>query len=195
MPRCSLSRRTSSHTAARLDRIETRCRLVEEQHLRLVHERGGEVETTLHPAGVRADPAIDRLADVDQHQQFGDPLRRRSADEPVEPALQVEQFATGLLGIERRLLQGDTDAQADHVGPSPTSKPATVAVPRRQQQRRQHAHGGALPGAVRAEEAIDLASGNVEIDAVDGDGFAESTGERSGLQRRVSQIRTLSVAT
>ena len=131
--------------------------------------------------------SIDRLADVDQHEQFVDASASLAGAEPVEAALQIEQFAAGLLRIQRGVLQGDTDAQADHVGAvRATSNPATVAVPD---------DGSSsvvsmrtvvlLPGAVRAEEAVDLAGGDVEIDAVDGDGVAESTGERPRLQRRV----------
>ncbi len=60
-------------------RIETGRRLVEEQHLGLVHERRGEVETSLHPAGVGADAAIDRIADVDEHEQVTRSVGVRSA--------------------------------------------------------------------------------------------------------------------
>ena len=38
----------------------------------------------------------------------------------------------------------------------------------RLEQRRQHPQRGGLAGAVRAEEADDLALGDVEVDAVDG---------------------------
>ena len=42
--------------------VETRRRLVEEEHGRVVHERRGEVEPAAHPARVRAGEAIGRVA-------------------------------------------------------------------------------------------------------------------------------------
>ena len=50
-----------------------------------------------------------------------------------------------------------------------TSKPATVARPADgRQQRREHVHGRRLARAVGAEEAVDLARADLEVDAVDG---------------------------
>ena len=46
--------------------VETSRRLVEEQHLGVVHEGGGDVEPTLHPSRIRADRAPEGVADVDQ---------------------------------------------------------------------------------------------------------------------------------
>ena len=113
MPSSSLSRRTSSHTAGPADRVEPGGRLVEEQHLGVVHERGGEVEAALHAARVGADAAVERVADVDQLAELVDAAGRpRAAEQAVEPALQAQQLGAGLLGVERRLLQRDADAQA-----------------------------------------------------------------------------------
>ena len=109
---------------------------------------------------------VDRLADVDQHQQFVDPSATFCDTEPVEPALQIEQFAAGLLGVERGVLQRDADAQTNHVGlVAHVEAGDGRRARRRQQQRRQHPHCGALPGTVGPEEAVDLAFGNIEIDS------------------------------
>ena len=50
-----------------------------------------------------------------------------------------------------------------------TSRPATGALTGgRRQQRGEHQHRRRLAGAVRAQEAVDLARRDLEVDAVDG---------------------------
>ena len=55
-------------------RVEPGGRLVEEQDVGVVHERGGEVEASLHAARVRADAPIEGVGEVDQLAELGDPL-------------------------------------------------------------------------------------------------------------------------
>src|SRR2546430_12645931 len=49
----------------------------------------------------------------------------------------------------------------------------------RSQQRRQHVHRGRLTGAVRAEEAVDLARRDVQVDAGDRDDSALELADES----------------
>ena len=44
-------------------------RLVEEEHRRLVHERGREVEPAAHPAGVRAHQPVAGVQEVEALEQ------------------------------------------------------------------------------------------------------------------------------
>ena len=53
-----------------------------------------------------------------------------------------------------------------------------------QQHAAQHAQRGGLAGAVRAEEAVDAARGNVEVDVVDRDLVAEFSRELPRGDRR-----------
>ena len=55
------------------DGIEAGGRLVEEQDLGVVHERGREVEPALHAARVGADRAVERVAEVDQLAELARP--------------------------------------------------------------------------------------------------------------------------
>ena len=64
-----------------------------------------------------------------------------------------------------------------------TSSPDAGAAAGRAQERRQHADGGRLAGAVRAEEAEDLAFLDVEVDAVDGADVGREAHERLGEDR------------
>lgn len=100
----------------------------------------------------------------------------------VEAALQVEQFAPDLLGIERGLLQRDTDAQPnrgsvlDDVVAGDASRTAGGC-----QERGEHAHRCGRAGAVGSEKAVDLAACNREIDSLDGHELAEMPCELDGF--------------
>ena len=110
-------------------RIESGRRLVEEQDLRVVDERGGEVEPPLHPAGVGRDPVTDGDTDVDERDEFVDTGLAFGPAQAVQAALQIEEFESGLLGVERRLLQGHADVEAHRSAWVVMSNPATVPVP------------------------------------------------------------------
>ena len=119
-----------------------------------------------------------------------EPLLDLACGQAVEPALQAQQLEPGLLRVEGGVLQRDADAEP-HLAAArcATSKPATDGPPAgRREQRAQHPHGGRLPGAVRAEEAVDLAAVDVEVDAVDGGHVAEGPGEALGDDRGRSPV-------
>ena len=139
------------------DRVEAGRRLVEEDDLRAVHERGGEVEAALHAAGVRLHAAVGGVLEVDDLEQAADALLRLARGHAVEPRLQRQQLAAGLEVVEPRLLQRDADAAADGGGLTGDIEAGDLRAARGgAEQRRQHADGGRLAGAVGAEEAEDL---------------------------------------
>ena len=149
------------------DRVEAGGRLVEEEDARLVDQRRGKVEAPLHPARVGADPAVGGGGEVDPLQQvIGAPAALRGGD-ALQRRLQADQLAAGHQRVERRFLEGDADRPAhrprflDHVVPGDGGAPAGW-----QQQRRQHPHGRRLAGAVGAEEAVDLARLDLEVDSL-----------------------------
>ena len=88
--------------------------------------------------------------------------------DPVQGGLQAHVLAAGQQRVERRLLQGGADRGAH---PRALADDVEAGDPRRargrRQQRRQHQHRGRLAGAVGAEEAVDLAGGDPQVDAVD----------------------------
>ena len=77
--------------------------------------------------------------------------------------------APGEQRVERRLLERGADRRA-HLRPLLDDVVAGDArrAGGRRQQRRQHVHGRGLAGAVRAEEPVDLAGGDGQVDPVDG---------------------------
>ena len=182
MPSSRLSRSTSSHTRGPADRVEAGGRLVEEQHLGVVHQRGGEVEAALHAARVawRSAGRGRRRCRSSSPSSLDAPVGI-AARQPVQPALQPQQLAPGLLGVERASCSATPMRRRTSPGSSTTSKPATVGrAARRGQQRAEHPHGRRLAGAVRAEEAVDLAAPDLEVDAGDGVVVAEVADQGAG---------------
>ena len=89
--------------------------------------------------------------------------------QPVEGGLKADELAAGHQGVERGFLQRHADRLAhlarlgDDVVPGDLRGPARGA-----QERCEHADRGRLSGAVRAQEGVDLAFGDVEIDPAHG---------------------------
>ena len=171
--------------AGAADGIEARRRLVEEQHVRVVHQRGGEVEAAPHAAGVRADAAIERVADVDEGAELDQPAVDLVAGQAVELALEAQQLEAGLLRVERDILQGDADVQAHLLG-TVDDVEARHRCPAagRGQEGAQHLDRRGLAGAVGPEQAVDLPLVDGEVKAVDRGDVAEGPAEVAGGDRR-----------
>jgi hypothetical protein len=87
----------------------------------------------------------------------------------VESELELEVLPPGEQRIERGLLERSSDRAPDRGALFDDVVAADPGAPRgRWKQRGQHVHGGGLPGAVRAEEAIDLPGRDLQVDAGDG---------------------------
>jgi hypothetical protein len=144
-------------------------RLVEEQDARRVHEGQREVEPALHATRVRPHLAIGGLRQADPLEQFlSSPLALR-ARKALQRRLELEMLAPGQQRVESGLLERRADRRA-HLGALPDHVEAghRRSTRRRGQERDQHVHRCRLAGAVRAEEAVDLAGSDVEVDPVDG---------------------------
>ena len=153
------------------DRVEAGGRLVEEEDARLVDERRGEVEPAAHAARVGADPAVGGLDEarpgraaprrgarpsarrqaVQRRLEAGSARGRSSAGRARPPGARRRSSARTARGLGDDVVAGDRGAAAG-----------------RAQERGQHPHRGRLAGAVRAEEGVDLALGDLEVDPVDG---------------------------
>ena len=148
--------------------VEARRRLVEEEDPRRVHEREREVEPALHPAGVAAHLAVGCLGQADPDQQLIRAPNAVGLRQGLERGLQAQVLAAGQERVEGSLLECRAD-------PRPHLRPFVDNVETghaggargRREQRREHVHSRRLAGAVGAEEAVDLARGDREVDGVD----------------------------
>ena len=153
-------------------------------------EGGGDVEPAPHAARVRADHAAEGVADVDEYRQLAQPLVDLTGSQPVQAALQAEQLFTGLLRVEGDVLERHPDPEPDLVGViDDVVAGHDRTAGRRTEQRAQHAHRRRLAGAVGAEEAVDLATADTEVESVDRGHVGEGSGQagrgdgRTGIGR------------
>jgi len=150
----------------------------------VVHQRSRQVETPLHAARIRADGPVDGGADVDKLQHVGQPSQAIVSMQPVQAALEVQQFASGLLVVERGILERHTDVESNQFRLAGDVVPAHQATASaREHERAQHPHQRGLPRAVGAEKAVDLAFGDGQVHSVDGPEVAEPTRDVLGHNR------------
>ena len=133
-----------------------------------MHQRAREVEPALHASGVGLDPPAGGVGQADELEQLVGPRAPAAAGEPVQAALQLEQLAPGLHGVEPDLLQRDADPPA-HLGRlGDDVDPRDVSAARgRRKQRAQHPDRRGLARAVGAQEAEDLAGGDRQVEVAD----------------------------
>ena len=149
------------------DRVEAGGRLVEEEDRGLVNQRRGEVEAAAHAARVGADAPVGGLRQPDAVEQRVAELAAPARGHGVQRRLQVDQLAAGHQGVERGLLERDPDLAPHGARVRGDVVPRDDGpAARGRQQRGQHPHRGRLAGAVGAEEAVDLAVGDLEVDPV-----------------------------
>ena len=148
------SSRIMSQRPLRLLQVEARRGLVEEQHRRPRHQRGGDVEPPSHPAGVRPDGRS--AASVRSNRSSSSAALGGMADvrHLGQQADQPQVLPAGEVRIDGRELAGEPDPAPDRVRLSATSCPRTAARPavglehgREDPDRRR------LARAVRSEEA------------------------------------------
>ena len=150
-------------------RVEPGGRLVEEEDRRPVHHRPGDHQPLRHAARQRHAPAPSaRSARRNcSSSRVGLGLRRLGVH-AEEPAVEVEV----LPHVSERssvLVWGTTPiSRLASAGGATTSMPPTQRLPDgRDHAGGEHAGGGRLAGAVRAEQAEDLAALDGEVEAVD----------------------------
>ena len=172
-------------------RVQSGGRLVQQQQVHL----GGERRDQCHLLSIALGVGAGLLGGVEV-----EALAQLVALAPVQSAAQARQQVD-------RLTAGESGPQlhiAGNIG-QPTVQGHRVAprVPAQQahgaavgaQHPQQHAHGGGLPGPVRSQEAMHLAGGDLEVEAVQGAGAAEGLDQSlrgdhgCGAHERVSAPR------
>ena len=149
--------------------VEAGRRLVQEEHLRPVHERGGDVEPPLHPARVVAGDPLGRFRQAELLEQLVDPLPELAPVDRADQSLQAQVLAPVQVDVDARGLPDDADRLAhlprlrDRVEAGHTYTPGGGEGERGRDLDRRR-----LAGAVRPEQPEDRAGGNREVDAVEG---------------------------
>ena len=150
------------------NRVHAGGRLVQKQHARLVHDGRAEGHALLPAtgqtsrelsalaleAGELEHPALARLADLARHL--------------VDAREKVEVLVDREVVVERELLGHVAELLADVLGAQLTDLARQAHLARaRFQQAAEHLDGGRLARAVGAEQAVDLAVTDLQVDALD----------------------------
>jgi hypothetical protein len=121
-----------------------------------VDEAHGQVEATLHAAGVRLGGPVGGAGEGEALERSADALAQIGAGDRVELALEGEVLAPGRLGVEPVALGDDADrvAHAYRLGEDVDPSHARAAAVG-SRQRGEDAHGGGLARSIGAEEPED----------------------------------------
>src|SRR5690606_564694 len=139
---------------------------VEDQELRVVQERLREADALHHPLGELADRAIHRVPEPDPLDELAGTLFPRLARHPGQPTAEVEELERAKVLIDVRILR-EVPQPRHRRGPRALFAEELDAPLHRKDEAQDHLDGGRLSGAVRAEQAEDLASLDLESDAAD----------------------------
>ena len=155
-------------------RVQARGRLVEEDQLRVAHERHRQVEPAAHAAGVGGGRPVGGVAEVEAVEQLGGAPAARGAAEVVQVGHQDQVLAPGEQVVDGRELPGHADrgAHAVGVGGDVVAGDGQLAGVGADQRREDLDHRG-LAGAVGAEQGEDRPLGDVEVDVVEHEVVAE----------------------
>ena len=135
-------------------RVEAVRRLVEEQQVRVVHERLGELDALLHARRVGLDVAVARLAEAHVVEHLVGALIASSRGRPESCPRRPRTPTAFMPGMWRPARACSRAARAPRAGAVATSRPNAVmrpAVGRQEAEQRLEQRG--LARAVRAEQA------------------------------------------
>ncbi len=162
--------------------VEAGERLVKDDQPRIVHERARERHFLLHAAGKSFAALMRVRLKAEPADQLARPRFGYAAFDAPEPGYEFEIFERGELVVDHRFVRqpGSDPLGGDRIGQRVDAfdrDRAGVGT----QQPDHHAQGGGLAGAVGADQRIELAAIDDEIDRVDG-GAVETLGESARCQ-------------
>ncbi len=175
-------------------------RLVEHQQLGVAQERKPDAEPLSHPLAVLLHALVGRVRQADRVQDVVDPVDARAdIRPPASRASERLEVATAReVGPERRLLDERAYALERSVAGGHAGTKDLDRSPGRVDQAEGHPDRRGLARTVRAEEAVELAALDREIELVDGGQLAVPLAEADRPDRcrhgRAS-ARACSVAT
>ena len=185
--------------------VEAGGRFVEDEELRFGDEGPGDGQPALHPARERLDLVVGPFRELGELEQVLGPLPDDLLGQVEVAAVDHQVVEDGELEVEGVLLGDEADPAADAgpVGGRVHTEDAEGPVGDRRHAG-DHPHGRRLAGTVRAEEAVGLAPGDLEVDPVHGhegvellhqaagrhQGRGSGAGHRDQLTCRVWRSRT-----
>jgi hypothetical protein len=151
--------------------VEARRQFVEDEQVGVGDERLRDADALLHALGEVAQEVFGASIEADAGQEAGDFLAELRLGEAGEAAVQLEEFPRLEEGVIHGHFGQVADALAAFGGAGLVSEDPDGAR-RRENEAHQGLEGGALPGAVRADEPDAFPRGHREADPVHGPGDA-----------------------
>ncbi len=144
-------------------------RLVEQQQVRVVHERLRDPDPAQHAAGQRAQPGLRLVPEVNPFDGRGDGLADAARRDLLEQREVLDELHDGERRVVAEVLRQVAEAAADlaavcGVPRVPAQQPDLAG--RRRQHGREHAQQGGLARAVRPQQAEHAGAG-IQAHAVD----------------------------
>ena len=147
-------------------RVEPCGRLVQEEHVRPVHQGPRDQQPLGLPAGQVGGHRLAPVREAEYLEQLLGPALGLAQAQAEEPATELQVLGHGQLHVERVVLghHADPALHADRVGDHVHARHPCLTA-RRQDQRGEHADGGGLARAVRSQQPEELAGADGQVDA------------------------------
>ncbi len=177
-------------------RVETRCRLVEDQQGRVMDERVREAQPLAHAARERLDVRLALVRETDDLEQLADHRRSPGGGDAVAAGEEVEVLPDAKVVVDAVEVGHVADAASNLDGVGGDGDAGDERLTRRRsEQRGQDLHRRRLAGPVRADEAEDLAVADDEVEARDGELVVVALHEAAGLDDGDADHRSSTPAT
>jgi len=158
--------------------------LVEHQQPGVAQQAGGDAEALAHAVGVAGDLVVLPSGQVDGVEDLGDAAGPEAAVAAVEEREALEVLRAGEVGVELRALDEPCHAvERVDTGVAPGAAEDLDRAGVGSDEPEQHPEEGGLPGAVGAQDAVDLALGDLQGQVVDRDQLPVGLRDVDGLDR------------
>ena len=137
--------------------IDADRRLVEQHEIGIVQDRGGQVQPPLHAARIGVDQIAPAVGEADELERPGDALGEARRRHPVDPAEERQVLLGRQELVERQRLRRHADAGANVRLPRRAEAADVDLAGGRLDDTDRHVDGRALAGAVRPQQAENLA--------------------------------------
>jgi hypothetical protein len=159
-------------------RVEPYHGLVHDDHLGPVHQRAGDDELLPHAVAVGLGQLILPAGELEQLQQLVDTPLDRGSLLAIQGGREAEKLTTGQLVVDEGPIRNEAEASLGLERPAQDVDSADLnRSAGRPENAGDHAKGGRLPRAVRAQEAEQLAGRNDQVDVVDGGELSVAFGQ------------------
>jgi hypothetical protein len=141
--------------------VEAGSGFIEENEFGFMDESLGEADALQHAFRKAAEAAVAMRSEADEIKISGNTVAELRRSESAEAAMKRQQFRGGEPVVETKILREETDLATNLYARKRVIEDLRVTATRFDEAE-QHLDGGAFAGAIRAEEAEDLAAADLK---------------------------------